>query len=445
MPAALPKPSDHAEQGRRRSWRDVLPVHPACLAYPPLGKVELAELGADIKARGLEIDIVLIREGDKESLLDGRSRLDALEAKGIDLVVGCSLDRTLDLGKSNRVRVVADVDPYALVASLNAHRRHLTPTEKRTAIEGLIKASPEKSDRAIAEEAKTDHKVIGRARKRLESTGAAPQLTKHVGADGKARPAKRKKSTGADALAKKTASGRPVADDDAVAAPVTSTKKKSTAQIFRDVTAGADLYYAGLKNWRAMPSPDQDRFLSYLTDGGYDGTAFVLKRAGAVQVGSENDKRRLEIEIVGLRSEISELKAARASERPDVKTAAEIVEANFDEFVKVMPRGLREKLERKVRAEKNGGDGDIDPNATITRMLQEAMSCAVAAEDPNTDPGGVVAKSNRESAQKLLRDTERKLRAMRFALTDLVAGIAKGAKPRRAPTAANADTVRCAS
>jgi hypothetical protein len=154
----------------------------------------------------------------------------------------------------------------------------------------------------------------------------------------------------------------------------------------------------------------------------------------------------LQAEIDALKSKITELEAARASaERPDVTTAAEIVEANFDEFIKAMPRGLREKLERKVRAQKNGGDGDIDPNATITRMLQEAMSCAVAAEDPNTDPDGAVAKSNRASAQKFLRDTERKLRAMGFALPDFVGGIANGAKPKRPPTAANADKTAIAA
>jgi hypothetical protein len=159
----------------------------------------------------------------------------------------------------------------------------------------------------------------------------------------------------------------------------------------------------------------------------------------------ENEVSRRDIQIVELKSEIAELKAARASERPDVKTAAEIVEANFDEFIKVMPRGLREKLERKVRAQKNGGDGDIDPNTTITRMLQEAMSCAVAAEDPNTDPDGAVAKSNRASAQKFLRDTERKLRAMGFVRSNLICGIDPDAKPKRPPTAGNADETAIAA
>jgi hypothetical protein len=39
-----------------KSWRDVLPIHPAAAAYPPIGKDELSELGRDIKARGLQVD-----------------------------------------------------------------------------------------------------------------------------------------------------------------------------------------------------------------------------------------------------------------------------------------------------------------------------------------------------------------------------------------------------
>ena len=128
----------------------------------------------------------------------------------------------------------------------------------------------------------------------------------------------------------------------------------------------------------------------------------------------ENALRQRDIKIAGLESEVVELEAARASECPDVKAAAEIIEANFDQFIAAMSPTLRAKLERKVRAEKNGGDGDIDPDRTITRMLQDAIACAVAAEDPNTEPGGAVAESNRAKAQKLLRDTDRKVRSRGF-------------------------------
>jgi hypothetical protein len=160
----------------------------------------IAELGANIKANGLQVDIVLFLEGAKTLLLDGVSRLDAIEASGINLVKDGKLDRTLGLGGGNRVRVVADVDPYELAASLNEHRRQLTAEQqrklaeqKRQRIEAMIAAHPEKSDRLLAEDLKVEYgektsdKAVGRARKRLEATATVSQLKKRVGADGKAR------------------------------------------------------------------------------------------------------------------------------------------------------------------------------------------------------------------------------------------------------------------
>ena len=97
----------------------------------------------------------------------------------------------------------------------------------------------------------------------------------------------------------------------------------------------------------------------------------------------ENEVRRRDIKIAGLESEVAELRAASpATECPDVKAAAQIVEAQFDQFIRLMSPTLRARLERRVRAEKNGGDGDIDPDRTISRMLQSAIERAVAAADP---------------------------------------------------------------
>ena len=159
-----------------QSWRAVIKIYPAGLEYPRLIEAELRELAADIVARGLQNNIVLVREGGEDLLLDGISRLDALEAGGTNLVAGDKLDPTLGLGDGSRVRVVSGVDPYALAASLNAHRRHLTAEQKRERLEALIKQDPEKSDRQIAKAAKTNHKAVGRARKRLEATGTVSQL-----------------------------------------------------------------------------------------------------------------------------------------------------------------------------------------------------------------------------------------------------------------------------
>ena len=72
-----------------------------------------------------------------------------------------------------------------IVASLNAHRRHLTAEDRRKRIEALVAADPAKSDRAIAKAAKVDHKTVAAVRANKEATGEIPQLTARTGADGK--------------------------------------------------------------------------------------------------------------------------------------------------------------------------------------------------------------------------------------------------------------------
>jgi hypothetical protein len=59
-------------------------------------------------------------------------------------------------------------------------------------IAALLKASPAKSNRQVAEQAKADHKTVGAVRQELESTGEIPQLERTKGKDGKKRPASRR-------------------------------------------------------------------------------------------------------------------------------------------------------------------------------------------------------------------------------------------------------------
>jgi hypothetical protein len=80
------------------------------------------------------------------------------------------------------------VDPFEMAASLNAHRRHLKPEEKRERIEALLKAHPEKSDRSIAKTVGASPTTVGARRAELASTVQSRQLPpKRVGRDGKAR------------------------------------------------------------------------------------------------------------------------------------------------------------------------------------------------------------------------------------------------------------------
>jgi hypothetical protein len=67
-----------------KSWRDILPVHPAADLFPLLSDAELLELGNDIRANGLHVPIVAWKEEKHfpPVLLDGRNRLSAMEKVG---------------------------------------------------------------------------------------------------------------------------------------------------------------------------------------------------------------------------------------------------------------------------------------------------------------------------------------------------------------------------
>src|SRR5262245_11653841 len=71
-----------------KSWRDVLPIHPAAELFPLLSETDpaaLKELGEDIRKNGLASPIVLWADDDPEKavLLDGRNRLDAMGAVAV--------------------------------------------------------------------------------------------------------------------------------------------------------------------------------------------------------------------------------------------------------------------------------------------------------------------------------------------------------------------------
>jgi hypothetical protein len=165
-----------------KSWRVVLPVHPAANLFPPMSAPELCRLGQDIKTNGL-LDSVVIYDGQ---LLDGRNRFTAMEQAEIDFEVRRSSSRFKDRfelvadglpsNAGNTEYERGDIDPWAYVISANLHRRHLTAKQKRNVIANLLKAQPEKSNRQIGEMAKADHKTVGAVRAEGEATGELPQL-----------------------------------------------------------------------------------------------------------------------------------------------------------------------------------------------------------------------------------------------------------------------------
>jgi hypothetical protein len=151
---------------------------------------QLRALGEDIVKNGLTSPIVLWQPDPRSplSLLDGINRLDAIEIiTGAPVIFGAPSLTAGDFLACNKVIVLGGaVDPYEYVISANIHRRHLTAEQKRELIAKIIKATPEKSDRQIAETVKASPTTVGTVRAKM-STVQIGQLPKRVGKDGKAR------------------------------------------------------------------------------------------------------------------------------------------------------------------------------------------------------------------------------------------------------------------
>jgi hypothetical protein len=203
---------------QRKSWRDVIKIHPAAELFPLMSEQELLELGGDIKKNGLKSPIVLTwpglgHLGDPSSymLLDGRNRLDAMERVGIpfELVFAKPMPRSRSdpcwllrdilgedddydgvLWEGSPIRLESS-DPYEFVLSANVHRRHLTPEQKRELIAKLIKAEPERSNRQIATEIGASHPFVGKIRDELEQKGDVETVSTSIDTKGRRQPARK--------------------------------------------------------------------------------------------------------------------------------------------------------------------------------------------------------------------------------------------------------------
>ena len=167
-----------------KSWRDELPIHPAADLLPMMSEPELLELGQDILKRCL-LEGVALFDGQ---LLDGRNRLDAMEKANVRLVVDGQLDRNIPH------RNVRGCDPVAYVLSKNIHRRHLTNEQRLELISKLVTATPEKSDRQIAEQAQASPTTVGKIRKKLETTGRVSTVDTRTDKGGRKQQAHKRAS-----------------------------------------------------------------------------------------------------------------------------------------------------------------------------------------------------------------------------------------------------------
>jgi hypothetical protein len=160
------------------SWRDVLSIHPAAELLPRIPDDELKALSDDIWKHGLRNKVAIL-DGQ---LLDGISRLDAMEMAGIQIIEDGAINP--DIWQS-----VSDDDPAAYVLSQNLHRRHLSSE----LIERLLKANPEASNNSIAKQAKVSDKTVNKVRKGLEARSEIPNGETRKDSKGRSQPANKPK------------------------------------------------------------------------------------------------------------------------------------------------------------------------------------------------------------------------------------------------------------
>jgi hypothetical protein len=175
----------------KRSWRDVIPAHPAADLFPMMTRAELIALGEDIKANGLQTAPILweAEKGAPYQLLDGRNRLDAMEAVGLPVIDTNGRWLVQDIDRLCR-RIRGD-DPYSMAVSVNIHRRHLTADQKRDLIAKLLKATPEKSNRRIAKAVGVSHPHVGKIRMEMETVGDVEIVSTSIDTKGRRQRAKR--------------------------------------------------------------------------------------------------------------------------------------------------------------------------------------------------------------------------------------------------------------
>jgi hypothetical protein len=146
------------------NWRDILSIHPAADRIPDASEDEKHAIAADLARQGQRQPVILVHVATRlnapPQLLDGRTRLDLLSAAGVEVVDA----KGKVLVHHRIIQVENDAEAEALSLGLNVHRRHLTAEQKRELIVQQLKATPEKSNRRIADSVKADHKTVASVR-----------------------------------------------------------------------------------------------------------------------------------------------------------------------------------------------------------------------------------------------------------------------------------------
>lgn len=190
----------------KKSWRDVIKVHEAADLFPMLDPEQLDQLAADIQKNGLLQPVTIYVPPYPDAtpvLIDGRNRLDALQQLGKIRVrndrvefEGWASGQWLRLSHATHIvkldSKLARDDPYAYVASLNVHRRHLSREQKREAVEKILAANPAVSDRRIGKVVGVDGKTVGAVRGAMERRAEIPHVSLVTDTKGRQQPVDRK-------------------------------------------------------------------------------------------------------------------------------------------------------------------------------------------------------------------------------------------------------------
>jgi DNA-binding Lrp family transcriptional regulator len=318
------------KKGHGTSWRNTLPIHPAAELFPLMSADDLSDTAKDIKANGLTLPIALWQaDPDAEfQLLDGRNRLNALEiATGGPVSVKPPTIKMADgspVPNGGRVDVeILDgrkVDPYAYVISANIRRRHLSIGDKDRLIVQLLKADPTKSNRQVAKLVDASHPHVAKVREKAEKTGDVETVTTSVDTKGRKQPSRKvgKKSSGK-------------------AGNKTGKTEKSSEKTGKKPSDKAGKKPSDKTGNTPKPSGE-------VVGADSTGEAALRERIRKI----ENEKRQLETQNLGLKSEVEEAKARPALDA-DVRSFLDVLIArvskmNGEEERKGLFRALYETL-----------------------------------------------------------------------------------------------------
>jgi hypothetical protein len=182
--------------------RDKLRPHPYAEKFgPPLSESEFEALKLNIEEHGLRIKIPIWK--DKESptgwsLLGGRHRLKALVELGKEVTTPKG---PVPYRSQYFERVPDDTDPLAYVISENLIGRQLTPAQKKTMCDELIKLRPNENNLRLAKLLRMSPTFVGKRRGKLEEAGDVSTVETRTDSKGRKQPAKKPRAKADDSTA----------------------------------------------------------------------------------------------------------------------------------------------------------------------------------------------------------------------------------------------------